>query len=428
MHRYLSKRCHKFIVVTALLLCSVLTYAKKTPRLTEAFKKVAPSVVNIFTVKKIKLKPNNPYQYFAQLYGKLPKEITKRSLGSGVVFTKDGYIVTNYHVIEGMDEIKVQLKDGTVLSAKIVGFDKGTDIAVLKVDPKGHELQPAPLGNSDKLEIAEWVLAIGNPFGLSYTATAGIVSAKGRIIGEKAYDQFIQTDASINPGNSGGPLVNEYGEVVGINTAIIKNAQGIGFAIPINLVKNVFNQIVTTGKVSRGWLGVAAENSKEGPVITEVIKGSPAEKAGLKKGDIILSFNGREVKDIKDLPLWIAETKPGSRVTITVLRKGKKLTKEVTIAELKESPLSERSQKILEILGIRVEKDEKGFFVKEVQPKSPASESMLKAGDRILEINKIKISSAEDIDKALSQVRRGSFLLLRVLRNGKKLYIAIPVP
>ena len=427
MQKGLPSKRHSVIALFFLLL-TVGSKAQCLPDLTKAFKKVAPSVVNIFTEKKVKLRPNNPYQYFAQLYGKLPKEITKRSLGSGVIFSENGYIVTNYHVVAGTDSIKVILKDGTILPAKLVGYDRGTDIAVLKVDPKGHKLVPAPLGDSDKLEIAQWVLAIGNPFGLSYTATAGIVSAKGRIIGERAYDQFIQTDASINPGNSGGPLVNAKGEVVGINTAVVRNAQGIGFAIPINLVKNVVTQIITTGKVERGWLGIVAEDTPEGARVTAVIKGGPAERAGIKKGDIILSFNGKPVKKTSDLPLWTAETKPGSTVILEILRNGKKIRKKLTVGTLKETLLSSRSRKILNAIGIKIKKDKHGFYVAEVKPKSPASQSMVKPKDRILEINRVPIKTSEDIDKALSQVRSGDFILMKVKRKNRKLYIAIPVP
>ncbi len=422
-----------YICLALVLLLTTTTKATTNlPNLTEAFKRVAPSVVNIFTVKKIKLKPNNPYEYFAQLYGKMPKQITRRSLGSGVIYSSDGYIITNYHVVENApNDIRVVLRDGTVLKAKLVGYDRGTDIAVLKVNPKGHKLVPAPLGDSDKLQIAEWVIAIGNPFGLSYTVTAGIVSAKGRIIGDKAYDQFIQTDASINPGNSGGPLVNAKGEVVGINTAIIKNAQGIGFAIPINLVKNVVSQIIAKGKVVRGWLGVEAEDvkpPKKGALITKVAPGGPAAKAGLKPGDIIVSFNGKKVNRTADLAMWIAEAQPGTEVKVKILRGGKLIEKKVVLGTLKELELSRRTLKLLKILGIKLAKGKEGYYVESVAPKSPAEESMLRKGDIILEINRRPIKSASDIEKALRHVRRGDFILVRVKREGKRYYIAIPVP
>ncbi len=419
MRKSLSLFCH-------LLILSSTLYAQNClPDFTKAFKKVAPSVVNIFTLKRVKLKPNNPYEYFAQLYGKMPKEITKRSLGSGVIYSSDGYIITNYHVVEGVQEIKVVLKNGVELPAKVVGFDRGTDIAVLKVNPKGVKLTPAPLGDSDKLEIAEWVIAIGNPFGLSYTVTAGIVSAKGRIIGHKAYDQFIQTDASINPGNSGGPLVNAEGKVVGINTAIVKKAQGIGFAIPINLVKSVVSQIISKGKVSRGWLGVEAKDTPKGVLITKVVKGSPAQKAGLKKGDIIIEFNGKKVDSVVQLPMWTAEIPPGTPILIVVRRNNKTITKTVVLGTLKELNLSERTLKILHRLGIKLASDQDGFYIKEIKPQSPASESHLKAGDRIVEINKVPIHSADDIEKALRNSHSGDFILIKVRRKGKKLYVAI---
>ncbi len=420
MRRYLSLWCHTFLILL------LLSRGGLCGGFTEAIERVAPSVVNIYTTKKVKLKPNTPYQYFAQLYGYMPKEITRRSLGSGLVYDAEGHIITNYHVVEGVDSIKVVFEDGTELPAKLVGYDKATDIAVLKVDPKKHRLKPAPLGDSDTLKVGEWVIAIGNPFGLSFTATAGIVSAKGRVVGERVYDQFIQTDAAINPGNSGGPLINTRGEVIGINTAIVKRAHGIGFAVPINTVKSVVSQLITSGKVERGWLGVEAEDARpRGARITKVIKGGPAYRAGLKPGDVIVAFNGKRVERTLDLPRWIAETPPGSTVELTIIRDGKVLKKRVRLGVLKELNLSDRTLKILRRLGINIGSDQKGFFIKSLIPKTPASESPLRKGDRILEINRIPVKSAEDIDRALKNTRPGDFVILRVERKGKKLYIAV---
>ena len=414
----------------AALLTALTSFARCLPDFSKIFNQVAPSVVNIYTEKQIKLSPNNAFEYFSQLYGYMPKKITRRSLGSGVIYSSKGYIITNYHLVANVDRVKVILKDGTELPAKMIGYDKGTDIAVLKVEG-GKNLIPAKLGNSDSLKIGEWVLAIGNPFGLSYTATAGIVSAKGRIIGERVYDQFIQTDASINPGNSGGPLVNGKGEVVGINTAVFRKAQGIGFAIPINLVKSVVYQIITTGTVSRGWLGLEAKDTDKpvkGALITKVIKGGPADRAGIKRGDIIIGFNDKRVTKTLDLPMWTAETPPGTVITLKVWRKGKIIEKKVKVGRLKELNLSNKTLRILRKLGITLGKDQEGFFIKEVSPKSPAEESMLKPKDRILEINKIPVKSSNDIDRALSRAKSGDFILLRIQRKSKRLFVAVQVP
>ena len=404
--------------------------------------KVNPSVVNVFTTRIVKLPQNDVFSFFfSQLYGRRPpKELKKRSLGSGFILDKKGFIATNYHVVKAASEIKVKLYNGSIYEAQVIGYDPGTDLALLKINAPESQLKPAVLGDSDKLKIGEWVLAIGNPFGLSYTVTAGIVSAKGRILGEKAYDQFIQTDASINPGNSGGPLVNIRGEVVGINTAIIAKAQGIGFAIPINIAKNVFSQLMKTGKVVRGWFGVEAVNltsnlakklgisELKGAYVTSVVKGSPAEKAGIKKGDVIISFNGKEVKKTSDLPLWVAETAPGTKVPVEIIRDGKIVKVFVVLEELKELGISERTKRILSILGITLDKMDGKFIISQVAPRSPAFESGLQKQDIILEINRVKIKDASSIDRAFSRVRPGGFILFKVLRNERKLYIAVQAP
>ena len=436
----------KRAVIFAFLFWSVVVFASEKciclPDFSSVAERVNPSVVNIFTTRVVRVPQNDVFSFFfSQLYGrKPPKELKRRSLGSGFVLDKEGFIATNYHVVRDASEIKVKLYDGSVYTAKVVGYDPGTDLALLKIKANPDELKPALLGDSDKLKIGEWVLAVGNPFGLSYTVTAGIVSAKGRILGDRAYDQFIQTDASINPGNSGGPLVNVRGEVVGINTAIIARAQGIGFAIPVNLAKNVFSQLKKTGRVVRGWFGVEATDvtpevaeklhlpEPSGALVTEVIKGSPAEKAGIKKGDVIVAFGGKKVKKTRDLPLWVAETPPGTKVPVDVIRKGRKLRLYVVLEELKELGISDYSKRVLAVLGIKLDKKDNHYVISKVKPHSPAYESGLQEGDVVLEINKIPLKDNEALDKALKRVRPGSFVLFRIKRAGRNLYIAVRAP
>jgi serine protease Do len=253
------------------------------------------------------------------------------SLGSGFIISKEGYILTNNHVVSGADEIQVKLSDGRVFDAKVVGFDPKIDIAVIKIAAQG-DLPAAVMGNSDALETGEWVVAIGNPFGLTHTVTAGIVSAKGRVIGAGPYDNFIQTDASINPGNSGGPLFNLKGEVVGINTAIVASGQGIGFATPINMAKTAVPQLIEGRKVERGYLGIGLQavtpeaasvlglDRPQGALVAAVYESSPAQKAGILPGDLILSFNGRAVENFNDLPLWISQSPVGSEAVLEIQR------------------------------------------------------------------------------------------------------------
>ena len=282
----------------------------------------------------------------------MPRSFTRRALGSGVIIDKDGYIVTNAHVVKGADKIVVTLQDGREdgreFDAKVVGIDEKTDVALLKIQSPG-DLAVATLGDSDALHVGDWVVAIGNPFGLSETVTAGIVSAKGRVIGEGPYDDFIQTDASINPGNSGGPLLNLQGQVIGINSAIYSQSGGnigIGFAIPINLVKSVVAQLKAHGKVVRGWLGVAIQDitpdlaksfglkQAEGALVSDVTPDSPAARAGLERGDIIVEYNGTHIEAAHQLPALVAGTEIGKTVPIKVLRNGESKTLSVTIAEM----------------------------------------------------------------------------------------------
>jgi serine protease Do len=341
-------------------------------------KKASPSVVNISTVKVVKGRrgpllrfgPNDPFKDFFDRFFKdqVPEEFRQRSLGSGFIIDKDGFILTNNHVIEKSNEIKVRLADETEFDAKIIGRDPKTDLALIKIQP-GSPLTPISLGDSDKLQVGDWVIAIGNPFGLGNTVTAGIVSAKYRQIGAGSYDNFIQTDAPINPGNSGGPLLNTAGEVVGINSAIFTQSGGnvgIGFAVPVNMAKDLLPQL-KKGKVVRGWLGVMIQRitpelkdklslkDEWGALVTDVIAGGPAETAGIKRGDLIVSFDGKEIREMRDLPYIVASTPVGDTVTVVVERKGQKKSFQVKIEELKEETESLAAGKDEQNFGMTVE-------------------------------------------------------------------------
>lgn len=303
-----------------------------------------PLVVNIYTTQIIKRqKIQDPSQeFFERFYGAPQKDTKKRSLGSGVIISSDGYVLTNFHVVAKATETKVRLADGREFDAKLIGTDEKIDVALIKIDAK-TELKEAALGDSDALRVGDWVIAIGNPFGLAHTVTAGIVSAKDRMIGAGPYDDFIQTDASINPGNSGGPLFNIKGEVIGINTVILSPSGanvGIGFAIPINMVKEVLSELKEKGKVTRGWLGISVQpltselvaalnlNVTEGALVSDTDKGGPADKAGIKRGDIIVELEGKKITDITQLPRIVARIEIGKKINVKIVRDNE--AKEVT--------------------------------------------------------------------------------------------------
>ncbi len=314
--------------------------------------------------------PEEPFgDFFKRFFDEdIPdRELKQQSLGSGFIIDKDGYIITNNHVVEGADEIKVKLADGREFKAKVIGRDPKTDLALIKITTLFKNLPVLPLGDSDKIRVGDWVLAIGNPFGLEHTVTQGIISATGRVIGSGPYDNFLQTDAPINPGNSGGPLINLKGEVIGINSAIIASGQGIGFAIPSNMAKSVVSQLKEKGKVVRGWIGVSVQTvtpeiaqsfglkEPKGALVGGVVNESPAGKAGIKRGDVIIAFNGTDIKQMSDLPRLVAETPVGKTVDIKVIRDGKEVDLKITVAELTEErlraqmPVSEKS------LGMKVD-------------------------------------------------------------------------
>ena len=328
----------------------------------EVAKNVQPSVVNIATEKTISMRPWDRFGGdFFKGFGFSPREEGKdyqykqRSGGSGVIVDKEGYILTNYHVIEEADKVKIRLNDGREFAATVKGQDPKTDLAVLHI--KAKDLPVATLGDSDKLEVGEWAIAIGSPFGLEHTVTVGVISAKGRSgLGTGTYEDFIQTDASINPGNSGGPLININGEMIGINAMIIQPGTGIGFAIPINMAKQILNDLIKTGKVVRPWLGISVQDltpeiaehfklkEKEGTLVGQVYQGTDAEKAGLASGDIIISVDDKPIKNVGELVKEIQKRKVGQKVKLNIIREGKPLTIEVTTAAMPEKAELEKKK------------------------------------------------------------------------------------
>jgi serine protease Do len=427
------------------------------PDFTELVNRLSPSIVNISTVSEEeeeqedqlqRRRERDPFDFFHH-FG------PRRSLGSGFVLDASGYIITNHHVVDEATEIVVRLNDEKEYKAEIVGGDAKTDIAVIKIsDASG--LVPVPLGDSDDLQVGEWVVAVGSPFGLDHTVTAGIVSAKGRKINrpdQSPYDDFIQTDAAINPGNSGGPLVNLKGQVVGINTAIYSRSGGnigIGFAIPINLARQIVPQLKEAGYVTRGWLGVLIQPVDEdiaksldlpeaqGALVAKVFADSPAAKAGVEVGDVIVEFDGQRIRKSNDLPLIVAATPVGKAVGLTLVRAGSQKTVDVTIAKLEEEAVEAKPVKADE-LGLSVQdmspeiandlglpRDSKGVVVSGVRRGSPADEAGLRAGDVIESIGNQPVddvkgfrkflSARDPADSVLVLVRRGDQTLFRVIK------------
>jgi len=456
------------LLTTGFLIISSLSTAPKThAKSTEAIsvslgfnalaEKVSPAVVNIRTVKTIKgggpvtrhfhgepWGEDHPFkEFFRRFYGdESEREYKQRSLGSGFIIDKSGYIVTNNHVIESADQITVKLKNAKEYDAEIVGRDPNTDLALLKIKA-WSDVPVVELGNSDDLKVGDWVVAIGSPFGLEHTVTAGIVSAKGRVIGSGPYDDFIQTDASINPGNSGGPLINMKGKVVGINTAIVARGQGIGFAVPVNMAKDIIEQLKTKGEVTRGWLGVAIQDigdemsdyyglkDSKGVLVADVFKGDPADEAGIQPQDIILEVNGKSVETTRELTRMIAEFRVGEFVKVKVLRTGQKKTFKVKIAKREDERLASRrsSEESDETLGIRVSNiapeisrrfnmsETQGVIVVDVVSGSIGDEAGVQAGDVIKEINHQVISTVDDYKKALKKVEEGDFAQMFIRRK-----------
>ena len=425
----------------------------------EVAKAVSPAVVNISTEKVVRgggrtfrhfqspFGKDDPFHdFFDKFFGDRPeREFKERSLGSGFIIDKEGHIVTNHHVIENADKIKVKLTNGKEYDAEIVGRDPNTDIALVKA--KGlRGVQTIQLGDSDALEVGEWVVAIGSPFGLEHTVTAGIVSAKGRVIGSGPYDDFIQTDASINPGNSGGPLINMKGEVIGINTAIVSRSGGnvgIGFAIPINLARGIIEQLKASGTVTRGWLGVSIQSltpelaeyygvkDGKGALVGEVFEGNPADKAGIKPKDVIIEVDGDKIEDSRDLSQKIAEIRVGEKITIKVLRGGKEHTFRVEIAKRTEDKETLALQQPEEETGLGMTvstltrelasrlniSETEGVVVVNVQEDGPADKADIQEGDLILEIDHKPIKTLEDYHSQIKKVKKGETIPLLIKRR-----------
>lgn len=426
-----------FRLLLALTLFVPATVWSHTPDFVALTKQLKPAVVNISTSLRNQSAPSSDQQpssthrdFFEEFFKNFLQEYNgpndqKKSLGSGFIISDDGYILTNEHVVDNAVEIKVQIAGGRVFSATVQGIDQKLDLALLKIETD-EKLPTVSLGNSDELEIGEWVMAIGNPFGLQQTVTVGIVSAKGRVLGAGPYDNFIQTDASINPGNSGGPLFNTRGEVVGINAAIVSGAQGIGFAIPINAAKNILPQLKETGHVTRGWLGVTIQKvSKDladsfglkttsGALISSIAESSPAQQSGLKRGDIIVTLDEHKIETINDLPRLVADIAIGDAANIGIYRGGKNLNVMVIIGELdadekiatapvRENPLGittmDLSDEIKRRLNIHAEQ---GVVITSVLPGDVAEQAKLLPGDVIVEYNNQQISNQRDLNKAIA--------------------------
>jgi serine protease Do len=435
-------------------------------------KQALPAVVNISTSKVIKVSADddqNPFlndpqlrQFFGPRSGRQfnqPQQQREHALGSGVIVNKNGYILTNNHVIDSATQITVDLPDKRHFTAKVVGADPQSDLAVLKID--ATDLPVLTLGNSKNLEVGDYVLAIGDPMGVGETVTMGIVSASGRtnvgVEGATGYENFIQTDAAINPGNSGGALINARGELVGINTAIASSSggnEGIGFAIPIDMARGVMTQLIEHGKVTRGYLGIGIEQmtpalakqfglaNSDGTIVTEVTDGSPAAKAGLQRGDVILAINGETISDFSQFRLHIADAAPNSTIHLKIMRNSKVMEVPVTIGQLKEDnqvasndddskgadggmtgvQIENLTPQIAQQLGVSAHAQ--GVVVSQVSPDSAAAEAGLQRGDVVVEVNRHAVHNAQEFQQAMSQANGGSTLLL-VNRGKNVLYMAV---
>lgn len=430
----------------------------------ELAEKAKPGVVNIRTVKTVKgggrvfrhfygnphddERGVNPFEdFFAPFFENSPqREFKQRSLGSGFIIDKDGYIVTNNHVIEDADEISVRLADEREFDAQVVGRDPKTDLALIKIKD-ADDLNPLPMGNSEKIKVGTWVVAIGSPFGLEQTVTAGIVSAKGRIIEAGPYDDFIQTDASINPGNSGGPLLNLNGEVIGINTAIVASGQGIGFAIPIDMAKGIVAQLQEGGEVTRGWLGVGIQDlteelaeyygvkNKKGVLVTQVFEGDPADKAGLKANDIITAVDGNKVKTGRELSRIVANTEVGKKAKIDFYRNGRSKTVYVTLSKRTDDKESAtRTEKAGgDEIGLVVRdltpqmagrfglsEEDAGVLVVNVKAGSRADKAGVSPGDMIKEVNHESVKNVAEYNKIIAKANQKKDISMLIKRRNQE--------
>jgi serine protease Do len=435
------------------------------PLTTNTFAKVAeaikPAVININTVSRgagggrTQFEEFFGEEFFRRFFGDAPERIPQRSLGSGVIIDASGIALTNAHVVEKATEIEVITLDGGKHKAKPIGVDKKSDLAVLKLDDGRGKFAFARLGDSDRMQVGDWVIAVGSPFGLQATVTAGIISAKARQIGQGPFDDYLQTDAAINPGNSGGPLVNMQGEVVGINTAIVAGGSGIGFAIPSNMARKIYTELSTKGRVSRGWLGVSIQpltsdlansfgaKDTKGVLVSDVVADSPAGKAGLKPGDILLEFEGKRTEAPSDLQRAVGLATPGQDSKVKVWRDGSERTLDVKIGEAPDE--REAQQRggprggTPTVLGMEVRpitpevarqlnlRTSEGVIVARVDEGSPAAEAGIQRGDVIREINRQKIRSTGDYEKITREAKDGDRLTVLLQRGPMSLYVAFTV-
>jgi serine protease Do len=460
------------IVFIAFLSVSTLSFAAdKIPgSFSELVKKASPSVVNVSMQKTtqvgIQMSPfgsdDQFNDFFNRFYGNQGNQGTQRErkvqgVGTGFIIDKEGFILTNNHVVEGADKITVTLSDKKSYPAKVIGLDSKTDLALIKIEG-AKDLVPLTLGDSEKMEVGDWVVAIGNPFGLENTVTAGIVSAKYRRLGNTSYESYIQTDASINQGNSGGPLMNTNGEVIGINSAILSQtggSVGIGFAIPINMAKDLLPQL-KKGKIVRGWLGVMIQQispdiqkkfdlkNTNGALVGSVTEDGPAEKAGIEAGDVITSFDGKTINEMSELPLIVASTSVGKNVKVEIIRKGEKKTLDIKVGELKDDeeaspPMtgegstngSKLGFKAGEITAERAKQlkvpEKSGVVILQVEDGSPAADAGLQAGDIVIEVDREKVTGLSQFNKWIKNYKEGETILLLIKRDGSTLFLTLKV-
>jgi serine protease Do len=430
---------------------------------TNTFAKVAeaikPAVININTVSRGGVgSGRTPFEeffgeeFFKRFFGTEPERVPQRSLGSGVIVDPSGIALTNAHVVEKASEIEVITLDGTKHRAKVVGADKKTDLAVLRLDNGKGGFKAARVGDSDKVQVGDWVIAVGSPFGLQATVTAGIISAKARQIGAGPFDDFLQTDAAINPGNSGGPLVNMQGEIIGINTAIVAGGSGIGFAIPSNMAKRIYTELLAKGKVSRGWLGVSIQpltgelaksfgaKDTKGVLVSDVVADSPAAKAGLKPGDIVTEFDGKKTESPGDLQRAVGLTNPGSDAKLRVWRDQGERTVTIKIGEAPDEREARTPQgRAKSMLGLDVRAltpeiarqlnlpSTDGVVVARVEDGSAAADAGIQRGDVIREINRQRVNSMADYERLTKDAKEGDRLTVLLQRGPMSLYVAFTV-
>jgi len=462
--------CSVFLIAVLFLSTQAWgAWGKDLPQFTKLAKQAGDAVVNISTVKVVETskrlhrffspfdRKGSPFdEFFDRFFEGMPEKRKRNALGSGFIISKEGYIVTNNHVIEKADQITVNLKGGEdSYPAEVVGTDPETDLALLKIEVD-QDLPVLEFGDSQTMEVGQWVVAIGNPFGLDHTVTAGILSAKGRVIGAGPYDNFLQTDASINPGNSGGPLLNLQGKVIGINSAIVASGQGIGFAIPSNMAKEVIGQLKKYQKVKRGWLGVTIQDVDEdtakalglsepkGALVASVNPGDPAAQAGIQPGDIIVSVNGEDIEGASDLTRTIGNLPPGETIDMTVWRQGDLVQLTVTLGERSlhtaQEDRDEKAPADAGLLGMEVKpvnareaeqlglSEVKGLLVVDVASASEAAEANIQRGDVILEANKQPVNQVDQLQEIINtDAKQKGALLLRINRRGQIFYRAIPL-